>query len=363
MYPYADEKYGHAEIIANYGYENTTMSFMGFFNYREIIAHELAHMWFANKISCASWEDVWLNEGFATYLDLLTREYLDGDEAFINRRKKYVNDVTIKSDGSVFCPDTISIERILDYRLTFKKSSMVLHMLRYKLGDTDFFGAIQNYLADPQLAFGYAKTIDLQNHFEAQSDMDLDEFFADWYVGEGHPSYQLQWDQSGDSVYFIVNQSQSHPSVSFFEMPLPIKVDGSGGESQWLRLENTENGQLIVKSVDFPISSVQFDPEYELITSNNTVTYSPSIVGDSDDQDRNKVFRIIPNPTNSILKVEISMSGDHNIEITSLNGQLIHSTTMEGTTHQLDLSYFQKGIYFITIRSEDFVTSRKIIKL
>ncbi len=72
---------------------------------------------------------------------------------------------------------------------------------------------------------------------------------------------------------------------------------------------------------------------------------------------------IYPNPTNNLLTIETAQSGKYSIEITSLNGQQIYSTTMEGTTHQIDLSSFQKGVYFITIRSEDFVTTRKIIKL
>jgi aminopeptidase N len=362
MYPYADEKYGHAEIIANYGFENTTLSLMGFFDNREIIAHELAHMWFANKISCASWEDVWLNEGFATYLDLLTREHLDGDEAFRNRRRKYVNDVTMKSDGSVFCPDTTSIERILDYRLTYKKSSMVLHMLRYKLGDEDFFAAVQNYLADPKLAFSYAKTIDLQNHFEAQSDMDLDEFFADWYMGEGHPSYQVQWNQVGENAYFQINQTQSHPSVSFFEMPLPVKVNGSEGETQWLRLENTENDQLIERTVAFPISSVQIDPEYEIISANNSITYSPS-VGTHLENHKDEEMRIYPNPTCTTLNIETSISDHFSIDMTSLNGQILYSIESEEPTKMLNVSSFKPGVYFITIRSKDFVRTEKIIKL
>jgi hypothetical protein len=72
---------------------------------------------------------------------------------------------------------------------------------------------------------------------------------------------------------------------------------------------------------------------------------------------------IYPNPLNDQLTIETGIIGHNVIEITSLNGQLIYSTEMEGTTYQLDLSSFQKGVYFITIRSKDFVTTRKIIKL
>ena len=76
-----------------------------------------------------------------------------------------------------------------------------------------------------------------------------------------------------------------------------------------------------------------------------------------------QVISIYPNPSNSILTIETGISDHYNIEITCLNGQMMYKTEMEGTTYQLDLSSFQKGVYFITIRSKDFVTTRKIIKL
>ena len=72
---------------------------------------------------------------------------------------------------------------------------------------------------------------------------------------------------------------------------------------------------------------------------------------------------IYPNPTNEILTIQTNKGGHYSIEITSLNGQLIYSTNMDGTSHQINLSSFQKGVYFVTVRSADLVTTEKIIKL
>ena len=181
-YPYASEKYGHAEFGWSGGMEHTTMTFMGGWN-RDLIAHELAHQWFGNKITCSSWGDIWLNEGFATYLTGLVLENFFGESTFRSWRSTKVNSITSEPGGSTFVSDTTSVNKIFDGRLSYSKGAMILHMLRYKLGDTDFFQAIKNYLADPDLAFSYAVTKDLQNHLETVSGEDLTEFFNDWFYG------------------------------------------------------------------------------------------------------------------------------------------------------------------------------------
>ena len=184
-------------------------------------------------------------------------------------------------------------------RLTYRKGAMILNMLRYKLGDDSFFQAIKNYLADPNLAYGYAKTNNLIAHLEAASGMDLDEFFNDWYYGEGYPSYEVNWHQSpvNNIVRFNVNQSQSHSSVSFFEMPLPVKVIGVAGESEIIRLEVSENAQTFNTEIPFEIASILIDPEKQLISKNNNI-----LLGDDLEKLQNDIT-IFPNPVGSTLSI------------------------------------------------------------
>ena len=356
LYPFASEKYGHAQFGWGGGMEHTTMTFMGSWG-RGLVAHELAHQWFGNKITCGSWEDIWLNEGFATYLDGLVRENFDGKQAFESWKLSLIQNITSQPGGSTFVTDTTSVNRIFSSRLSYKKGAMILNMLRYKLGDEDFFQSLKNYLKDPNLAYGYARTSDLINHLELVSGQDLDGFFEDWFYGEGYPSYIVNWHQNSENniVRFTVNQTQSHASVSFFEMPLPIKVTGSSGQSEIVRLEVTEDGQTFNTAIPFQITSINIDPEYQLISRNNAITLGvdPEIL-------QNEIS-IYPNPVDNILN--ISNSGDSSInKITIYNVLGAIAMEMENPALKIELNKLNFGIYLAKIDTDGGTIHKTLIK-
>lgn len=343
-YPFEKEKYGHAEFGWGGGMEHSTMSFMGSWG-RSIIAHELAHQWFGNKVTCGSWEDIWLNEGFATYLEGLTYENLSGEEIFKTWRRNLVADITNVPDGSTFVKDTTSVSRIFNGRLTYRKGAMILHMLRYKLGDEVFFNAIKNYLKDPNLAFGYARTDDLKKHFEAESNTSLTEFFKDWFYGEGFPSYEINWSQNEqNNLSITINQTQSHNSVEFFEMPLPVKITGTNGEIENLRLEITENGQTFSVAAPFKIAGIEIDPDKHLISKNNS-----AVLGLQEFELKNQIS-VYPNPAADFLFVKNESSAEiHNIIIYNVLGEEIVKTKNPG--NKITLSRLQPGVHLIKVET------------
>ena len=354
-YPFSDEKYGHAEFGWGGGMEHTTVSFMGNFS-RGLIAHELAHQWFGNKITCGSWQDIWLNEGFATYLSGLVIENLDGDDAFNSWKQQKVNSITSQLYGSVYVPaqDTLTVGRIFSGRLSYNKGSMVLHMLRTKLGDDLFFESLQNYLSTPEFAYGYAVSSDFISSVEATSEMNLTEFFNDWLFNEGYPSYSAQWEQPASELQIILSQSTSHESVDFFEGLITVRVIGDSGEVLDLVLEHNYNNQIYINDVGFNVSSLEINPNYNVVSKNNfAVNLSLNSFS------INEELKIYPNPTKSNIEIKKPYSLKiSNIELYNINGQLVSNYNY---SKNLQLESLSQGQYFLKFYSNSGIIYKALI--
>jgi len=359
-YPYATEKYGHAQFGWGGGMEHQTMSFMTNFS-NSLMAHELAHQWFGNKVTCASWEDAWLSEGFATYLTGLTNEFLGTPASWLGWKSSSINGVTGQSAGSVRVTDTTDINRIFDGRLTYQKGSLLLHMLRWKIGDDNFFQAIRNYLNDPLLSYGNARTSDLKRHLEKQSGTNLTEFFKDWYYGQGHPSYQVRWSPTATGVSIKVGQTTSNSSVAFFEMPIPIRVSGAGKDSL-LRLEHAATGQIFNVVLPFKVEQVRFDPDLRLISANNTVTF---VVGNTEISEKFAQSIVVsPNPVTNTLHIVVANATHavQKIEIMDAQGKMMETLLLPKDNTTIDTQNWPPGAYQILFYGEAVQGVKRVVK-
>lgn len=344
-YPYADEKYGHAQFGWGGGMEHTTVSFMGGFS-QELIAHELGHQWFGDKVTCASWQDVWLNEGFANFMYALVREEFNSENSYKSWRESTVNSITSSSGGSVYVPaeDTLNVSRVFSSRLSYDKGGMVLHMLRRKLGDEDFFQACRNYLENPNFSYGYADTEDLKTEFENESGLDLDEFFNDWIYGEGYPSYHIDWFQDNNQkIHLVLSQTQSKPTVTdFFEGTVPIHIVGPNNQSLDVELDQTENEQHFIIDCNFTANQIKIDPETEVISKNNSSTLSI-------DSYQIKKIKMYPNPAESTVYFDLPEGLEiDQVKIYNTLGKLVKETTFKNQILIIDLS---EGLYFVELNS------------
>ena len=305
-----------------------------------MIAHELGHHWFGDKVTCGSWQDIWLNEGFATYMAAMIYEEIDGAASFQIWRESTVEGITSVDGGSVYVPaqDTTSVGRIFSGRLSYSKGAMVLHMLRKKLGDEDFFQGLRNFLTDPEFSFSYAKTPDLREALEAQSGEGLNEFFQDWIYGEGYPSFDVTASPAGNgTVSVMVQQDQSHPSVGFFEVGLPIELTGNPGEVFNTVLEVTSNGQSFTLNPGFSAVDVKVDPKTQLISRNNSATLGIRNI-------TFKNFKVYPNPVDEKLFVKQDHSSFDQVKMYSISGKLVGQGEF---TNNIDVSKFSAGVYFL----------------
>lgn len=359
-YPFRNEKYGHCQFGWGGGMEHTTVSFMTAGNTggysRSLIAHEMGHQWFGDKVTCGSWKDIWLNEGFATYLASMVIQNFDGENAFITDKSNMINSITANTGGAVYLTDAeaTDVNRIFSSRLSYRKGAMVLNMLRFKLGDTNFFQGLRNYLNDPELAYSYAVTPDLQSHLEAASGINLTEFFNDWVYNQGYPSYAITANNLGNGQAKItINQTQSNASVSFFEMPVPVRLTGAGGQQLDIVLQNTVNGQQFIVDVPFVVTGVVFDPKKDIIAKNNTATLSATAFSPE------QFVVISPNPTNGIISVDLPSNIIY-------EGSTIFNALGQKVSYDraatIDVSELASGLYTIEVFTSEGRILKKFIK-
>ena len=351
-YPYRNEKYGHMQFGWGGGMEHATMSSMGSWG-RGIIAHELAHQWFGDKVTCGAWNDIWLNEGFATFGEHLANEkLLMTNSQFMSYLSSEMNYITSSAGGSVYVSDTNlgNTGAIFSGRLSYSKGGYVVRMIKWILGDDAFYSALKDYHARPQLAYGYAKTEDLKNSLLESTGKDFTEFFNDWIYGQGHPTYQIRWNQTADQMLrFKVSQTTSHSSVNFFEMPLPIKVNGTGGQVAYLVLNHTTKNQNFAEQVNFPVVSIQFNYENQILQRNSTVTKDTTILSVNDGA--KEEMKIYPNPVKDRLSVS-GINKDQPYEILSIDGKLIKAGKYS-STKTIEVQALPKGVYFLKVSNQN----------
>ncbi len=362
-YPFRNEKYGHCQFGWGGGMEHTTVSFMtgganGAYS-RSLIAHEMGHQWFGDKVTCGSWKDIWLNEGFATYLASMVIEHLDGNDAFIADKSSMITAITSTQtlNSAVYLTDdeATNVNRIFDGRLTYRKGAMVLNMLRYKLGDTNFFQGLRNYLNDTDLAYGYALTPDLQGHLEATSGLNLTEFFNDWIYGTGYPIYTISSNNiSATQTRITINQTQSNgSSISFFEMPVPVRLTGASGQQQDYVLENTTNGQQFIVNVPFQATGIVFNPKKDIISKNSSATLSATSF------ELESSIAVYPNPASTLLNLEIPNSiALKNCTIFNALGQNIY----ECQSKSIPVDGLSVGMYTLELTTTEGRILKKFIK-
>ncbi len=270
-YPFEDEKYGHCMAPFSGGMEHQTMTTQGFFN-PTLTAHELGHQWWGDYVTCASWCDIWVNEGFASYSEQLMLENLYPGQEIQNMQSVH-NNVMSQPGGSVWVLDSLNESRIFSGRLTYDKGAAIIHTMRYMVNnDNLFLSILQNFLSNK--AFGTAFGVDVRDAFTAASGIDFTAFFDEWYFGEGFPTYSVQWKQVGNDALVQISHTSSMPNVTpTFTNPIDLKFVRPGNADTTIRFNITGNSNLFqINGIGTINNSITIDPNNWILNQNGTVT-------------------------------------------------------------------------------------------
>ncbi len=359
-YPFYKEKYGHCMAPVFGGMEHQTMTTLQHFRY-PLVVHELAHQWFGDHVTCATWRDIWINEGFASYAEyLFTERYRDEQTAYnymLRVHERIFSDTN--TGGSIYLPenDTTNPYRIFDGRLSYLKPSAVLHTLRFYINnDKVFFDILITFLN--RYAGGNAGTEDFKGVAEEISGMSLDKFFAQWIYGEGYPVYDIRWNYTDGKLLLAIRQQGTNPeSVPYFDIPIEIKLLSSAGDTT-IRLGSGMT-QSTYMQMDKVIDDIIFDPR-NTILDKATVSRDYSL-GISHPAEGLFVY---PNPATEAWYIVNAKAGDE-LVLADMNGKTVWSKKM---TNDLGASIpaggLARGVYILHITNGgNKLTSNKLIRL
>lgn len=362
LYPFYEEKYGHCLTELGGGMEHQTMSTMGGFSFG-LVAHELGHMWFGDNVTCATWSDIWINEGFATYSDYLANEMINGAAAATQWMQSTHNNVLSQPGGSTYIPPGEitydNVWRIFDGRLSYRKGAVILHMIRFELQDDDlFFDVLQEF--QEEFKDSVATGIDFMNVLNTVSGSDFTQFFDQWYFGEGYPIYDVVWNQdSNQLLHFTATQSASTSTVSLFEMLMEYRLMFDDGTDSTILVYQTDNMNTFSVQLEKTVTGMEVDP-------NNWVLNKVGSVSSVTENRRSDAwFTFGPNPAGDIINIYLGQPRAEGATLSVMDPagrSVISDKQISGDRHSLDIGFLSPSIYYIVVRSGNDSFVRKLIK-
>ena len=291
-YPFLEDKYGMSAFPWSGAMEHTTNTSYGYLlidgghGNDYVIAHELAHQWWGDSVSPEEWNDVWLNEGFASYSEALWAEHLGGADTY----RDYMNSFWRSSfDGTLYAPNDLFGTTVYD------KGAWAVHMLRGVMGDGPFFLGLRDWYASRRDATG--NTAQLQATMEARHGAPLGWYFQEWVYGPGMPAYEVGWttaDLGGGAYRNWVRIRQTQVDAGPFTMPVRLTLVTASG-SELRTVWNDALDQDFTLDTAEPLIDLVFDERDWILKAGET----PVELADADGDgvpDRNDNCASVVNP-------------------------------------------------------------------
>jgi len=235
-------------------------------------SHELAHQWFGDLVTCDDWGDIWLNEGFATFFQMFYTEFADGKDAYDEERNGNVRAAmqVERSYRRALSTNSYANEAGLFDAYSYQKGSVILHLLRKELGDTEFFRAIGYYLKKHM--YQTVTSGDLSRAIREATGRNMDKFFEQWVYTAGHPKIETAWsyDAGTQMVSVTVKQTQDTSNgTPIYDLPIEIAVlkRGGGGSVQreLYRMRSEKAEETFKFTAATKPDAVLVDPENNIV--------------------------------------------------------------------------------------------------
>ena len=267
LYPFINEQYGIYQFPFGGGMEHQTMSGQGTFN-EGVTAHELGHQWWGDAVTCRTWNEIWLNEGFATYSEALWAEHKPGSAGqsalFANMAARRPTN----PGDSVYVYDAANMNRIFSSAYSYNKGAWVLHQLRRIVGDQAFFEGLREYRR--RFEGSAATTTDFAAAMSFVSGRDLSNYFQQWVMGVGAPDFAFGWRNTtiGGRPHLMLRLRQTHNATwpgtgvpgDAFAMPVDIRVTTASGATTH-RVEAAARSQHFLIPLEATATEVAVDPD------------------------------------------------------------------------------------------------------
>lgn len=374
--PHPFEKNGFATLSSEFmwgGMENQTLTTLCKNCWGEsLIVHEFAHQWFGDMITCDTWADIWLNEGFATWSEAFWMEKKHGHDNYLIMMKNKADGYMSSGSGGVISDpnwvnQTPPANVLFEYGITYLKGCCVLHQLRYVLGDSMFFDCLKAYAADTNFKYKSATIQQFKEKVETVSGEELDWFFDSWIYKPYHPRYQNRYfkEKISDNKYklhFIASQEMAQGN--YWQMPLELGVKFANGDTL-LRFFNSENNQGFVFEFDEEPLEVVFDPRKEYVLKEANLTNITSV-----DEKPQLNVSISPMPFSEKATLKFQLLTMSNVKISLFDAlgkqiSILENKPLNSGFHEFEIdgSKLIRGIYFINIQTNTTNEVLKIVKL
>ncbi len=365
-YPFKKEKYGHAQFTWNGGMEHQTQSFVKNFG-QGLLAHELAHQWFGDLVTCGSWQDIWLNESFATYCAVIADEMVWNPQRAIDWRFLTTDRLRKIKDGSVHCEDTTLVSRIFSSDYSYNKGAFVLYQLRYQIGDSAFFKALRSYLYDSTTTYSFSRTSSLKKHLKQHCNLNIDHYLDIWQMQATLPDYQIYFWQDFDYTIHIKTWQQTHnDTIDYYPLPLSFKIrsDWNHEADSIIQIFPKSNGEIITVPYYKKVLLLEGDPRAQLLARFSVEEFNAANTAYT------QTNFIIRNPADDVLWIRGDASKASAYRIIDALGREVQKDVMNGASvesadanSKIDLRNLSAGFYVMQLQQRNgSIWSQSFIK-